>query len=91
MRKVKNNLLNNSEFRENWRSDSHALLQGVNEFLPAVSKLLKYVMFCWPCISIFSCKEKPNWCTIYFQYISSDLYKLSWLDWNPTRTTDSNL
>jgi len=46
MRKVKNNLLNNSEFRENWRSDSHALLQGVNEFLPAVSKLLKYVMFC---------------------------------------------
>lgn len=46
MRKVKNNLLNNSEFRENRRSDSHALLQGVNEFLPTVSKLLKCVMFC---------------------------------------------
>jgi hypothetical protein len=41
MRKVKNNLLNNSKFRTNRRSDSHALLQGVNEFLPVVSKLLK--------------------------------------------------
>jgi hypothetical protein len=38
LRKVKNN---NSTFRENRRSNSHTLLQGVNEFLPVVSKLLK--------------------------------------------------
>jgi len=29
-------------------------------------------MFCWPCISIYSFKEKPTWCTIYLQYISSN-------------------
>ena len=29
-------------------------------------------MFCLPWISIFSFKEKPNWCKIYPQYISSD-------------------
>jgi len=21
--------------------------------------------FCWPCISIYSCQEKPTWCTSY--------------------------
>jgi len=26
--------------------------------------------FCWPCISIYSFKEKPTLCTIYLQYIS---------------------
>ena len=25
----------------------------------------KFSMFCWPCISIWSCKEKPTWCTSY--------------------------
>jgi hypothetical protein len=26
-------ILNDFEFRKNWRSDSHTLLRGVNEFL----------------------------------------------------------
>jgi len=29
------------------------------------------LMFCWPCIWIWSCKEKPTWCTTYSSYISS--------------------
>jgi hypothetical protein len=41
MRKFKTNLLKNGKFRANRRSGSHALLQGVYEFLPVVSKLLK--------------------------------------------------
>jgi hypothetical protein len=41
MRKVKTNLFKNGKFRENRRNDSHALLQGVYEFLHVVSKLLK--------------------------------------------------
>ena len=28
-------------------------------------------MYCWPCISIYSCKENPTWCTTYSKYISS--------------------
>jgi len=31
------------------------------------------IMFCWPCISIYSFKEKPTWCTIYLQYILSNI------------------
>jgi len=32
------------------------------------------IMFCWPCISIYSFlkKKKPTWCTIYLQYILSN-------------------
>jgi hypothetical protein len=76
-----------------------------------------FFMFCWPCISIYSFKEKPTWSTIYLQHISSNtstcfrrIYSpssggtpckynswyllfslddclLSWLGWNPARTT----
>jgi len=26
---------------------------------------LENFMFCWPCISIWSCKKKTTWCTTY--------------------------
>ena len=34
-------------------------------------KDLHNFMLCLPCISIYSNKETPTWCTIYLQYISS--------------------
>jgi len=34
--------------------------------------IISFFMFCWPCTSIYSLKEKPTWCTTYLQYISSN-------------------
>jgi len=31
-----------------------------------------YFMFCWPCILIYSFKNKSTWCTIYLKHISSN-------------------
>jgi len=36
------------------------------------STKLNSFFFCWLCISIYLFKEKPTWCTIYLQYISSN-------------------
>jgi len=37
---VHRNLLSDSEFRENWWSESHTLLEGVHEFLSVLSTFL---------------------------------------------------
>ena len=54
----------------------HMVTVVVSNWCNVTTKLCKYlhpiniqglnVMFCWPCTSIYLCKEKPTWCTTYF-------------------------
>ena len=43
----------------------------VQQYMMSPTNLTVF-MFCRPCTSIYSFKEKPTWCTIYLQYISSN-------------------